>query len=120
MAADPIFIFMSKADYGPIVLMMFFKMLALYFFFRFIATSSPRYLWGVAISCGLGLFDKFNFMWFVLALVVAAVVVFRHELRSAVAQSRSQFIWPLGRCWLPSLLPLAIPCHSFCRRIPAP
>ena len=96
MAADPIFIFMSKADYGPIVLMMFFKMLALYFFFRFIATSSPRYLWGVAISCGLGLFDKFNFMWFVLALVVAAVVVFRHELRSAVAQSRSQFIWPLG------------------------
>ena len=29
MAADPIFIFMSKADYGPIVLMMFFKMLAL-------------------------------------------------------------------------------------------
>ena len=35
-------------------------------------------------------------MWFVLALVVAAVVVFRHELRSAVAQSRSQFIWPLG------------------------
>ena len=43
MAADPIFIFMSKVDYGPIVLMMFFKMLALYFFFRFIATSSPRY-----------------------------------------------------------------------------
>ena len=92
MAADPIFIFRSKADYGPIVLMMFFKMLALYFFFRFIAISSPRYLWGVAISCGLGLFDKFNFMWFVLALFLAAVVVFRDELRSAVAQSRSQLI----------------------------
>jgi SGNH domain (fused to AT3 domains)/Dolichyl-phosphate-mannose-protein mannosyltransferase len=45
MAADPMFIFMSKVDYGPIVLMMFFKILALYFFFRFILTSSPRHLW---------------------------------------------------------------------------
>jgi hypothetical protein len=34
MAFEPIFILMSKADYGPIVLMMFFKMLVLYFFAR--------------------------------------------------------------------------------------
>ena len=113
MAADPIFIFMSKADYGPIVLMMFFKMLALYFFFRFIATLSPRYLWGLAISCGLGLFDKFNFMWFVLALVVAASVVFKHELRSAAAQSRSQFIWPLGALLVPLALTGLYSLHLF-------
>jgi hypothetical protein len=96
MAVDPIFIFMSKADYGPIVLMMFFKMLALYFFFRFILTSSPGYLWGVVIACGLGVFDKFNFIWFVVALLFAAVVVFRQELRSAAANSRAHFTWLVG------------------------
>jgi hypothetical protein len=71
-------------------------MLALYFFFRFILTSSPRYLWGVAIACGLGLFDKFNFIWFVVALLVAAAVVFRDELRAAAANSRAQIIWLVG------------------------
>jgi Dolichyl-phosphate-mannose-protein mannosyltransferase len=96
MAFEPIFILMSKADYGPIVLMMFFKMLVLYFFFRFVQTWSPRYLWGVAICCGLGLFDKFNFIWFVVALLVAALIVYRGELRSAVAKSRAQFIWLIG------------------------
>jgi hypothetical protein len=96
MAVEPIFIFMSKADAGPIVLMMFFKMLALYFFFRFILTSSPRYLWAVAIACGLGLFDKFNFIWFVVALLVAAAVVFREELRAVAANSRAQIIWLVG------------------------
>jgi hypothetical protein len=96
MAVDPIFIFMSKADYGPIVLMMFFKMLVLYFFFRFIRTSLLRYLWGVAIACGLGLFNEFNFIWFVLALLVAAVVVYRKELRSAAANSRAHFLWLVG------------------------
>jgi Dolichyl-phosphate-mannose-protein mannosyltransferase len=96
MAVDPMFIFMSKADYGPIVLMMFFKVLALYFFFRFIVTSSPHHLWGLAVACGLGLYDKLNFIWFVLALVVAAVVVFRHELRVAAAHHRAHFILPVG------------------------
>jgi len=94
MAVDPIFIFLSKADYGPIVLMMFFKMLALYFFFLFIRTPSPRYLWGLTVACALGIFDKFNFIWFVLGLSVAAVVVFRSELRAVAAQYRAKFIWP--------------------------
>lgn len=94
MAADPIFIFLTKADYGPIVLMMFLKMFALYFFFLFLRTSSPRYLWGVTASCALGIYDKFNFIWFVLALIVAAAVVFRSELRSVAAQCRARFIWP--------------------------
>jgi hypothetical protein len=94
MAADPIFIFLSKADYGPIVLMMFLKMLALYFFFLFLRTSSPRYLWGLTVACALGVYDKFNFIWFVLALIVAAVVAFRSELRSITAQYRASFIWP--------------------------
>jgi Dolichyl-phosphate-mannose-protein mannosyltransferase len=96
MAIDPIFIFMSKADYGPIVLMMFFKILALYFFFRFTLTSSPRYLWGLAVACALGIYDKLNFIWFVLALTVAAVVVFRHGLRLAAAHYRVHFILPVG------------------------
>jgi 4-amino-4-deoxy-L-arabinose transferase-like glycosyltransferase len=96
MALDPIFIFMTKADYGPIVLMMFLKILALYFLFRFIFTSSPRYLWGLAFACGLGLYDKLNFLWFVLALSVATIIVFRYELRAAFARNRVQFIWPVG------------------------
>src|SRR5438034_1595082 len=94
MAADPIFIFMSKADYGPIVLMMFFKMLALYFFFLLLRTSSPWYLWGLTVVCALAAYDKLNFIWFLLALIIAAVVVFRSDLHSIAEQHRARFIWP--------------------------
>jgi 4-amino-4-deoxy-L-arabinose transferase-like glycosyltransferase len=96
MAVDPIFIFMSKLDSGPIVLMMLFKTLALWFFFRFILTSSPRYLWGLSIACALGIYDKLNFIWFVLALIIAALLVFRRELRLVAAHHRTHFVWPVG------------------------
>lgn len=50
LATDPAFIFQSKLDWGPVVLMMFFKMLALYWFFRFIRTGTISHLWGTTSS----------------------------------------------------------------------
>jgi hypothetical protein len=96
MAFDPIFIIMSKLDSGPVVLMMFLKTLALWFFFQCLLTSSPRYLWGLAITCALGLYDKLNFIWFVLALLIAAALVFGRELRLLAGYRRTQFAFPVA------------------------
>jgi 4-amino-4-deoxy-L-arabinose transferase-like glycosyltransferase len=100
MAVDPIFIVMSKLDSGPTVLMMFFKTLALWFFFRLLLTSSQRYLWGLAITCSLGLFDKLNFIWFMLALVVAAALVFARELRHLAVHQGSRLFPPVAMFFL--------------------
>jgi 4-amino-4-deoxy-L-arabinose transferase-like glycosyltransferase len=98
MAVDPSFIFMSKLDQGPIVLMMFFKLIALYCFLQALRTSSSRYLWGLAAASGLGLYDKLDFIWFVLALTIAAVLVFKDDLALIAARGRARFAWPIGTC----------------------
>jgi len=100
MAIDPIFIIMSKLDSGPTVLMMFFKTLALWFFFRLLLTSSQRYMWGLAITCALGLYDKLNFIWFMLALVLAAALVFGRELRQLAVHQRSRLTSPVAMFFL--------------------
>ena len=61
--------YLTKLDYGPVALMMILKVTALFFALRAVSTGSPRYLWGMSAACALGLFDKLNFIWFLLALV---------------------------------------------------
>jgi hypothetical protein len=95
VALDPIFIFMTKLDFGPIVLMMFLKLLVLFFFFKTVITQSTRYLWPLAISGILGLYDKLNFIWFVIALGTAAVVLFRAELTGVLKRQPRSFLAPL-------------------------
>jgi hypothetical protein len=82
-------------------LMVFFKLLALLFFLRALRTGSVGYLWFVVLCCTLGLYDKLNFIWFIVALGVAAAVLFRSEL---AALYRRQ---PLGSI-LPMLVLMAI------------
>src|SRR4051794_11167532 len=95
MALDPTFIFLTKLDFGPIVLMMFFKLLALLFFFRALRTASVVYLWFVVLCCTLGLYDKLNFIWFIVALGVAAAVLFRGELAALYRRHRLGSILPM-------------------------
>ncbi len=80
LALDPVFVLLTKVDYGPIVLMMLLKLIAVYCLYRSLATGSPSLLWGTAAACMLGLFDKLNFIWFVLALVLTTLLLFRHEI----------------------------------------
>ena len=81
MAVDPVFIFMTKLDYGPIVLMIGLKLLAVLFFLKLVTTLSVRYLLFLVVTCLLGLYDKLNFIWFIIAFGFAAIVLFRRELQ---------------------------------------
>ena len=80
----PGFVLQTKVDWGPVVLMLFFKALCLYLVVRWL--ENPRlFSWSLAgaiTACGLGFFDKFNFIWFVVALVGATLVVYWREIRA--------------------------------------
>lgn len=91
MATDPTFIFSSKLDWGPIVLMMFLKMLALLCFWRLIETGMARFTWALTLVLLLGVYDKLNFIWFFLALYGSAFAVYRHRLSDLVRDHRSGF-----------------------------
>jgi hypothetical protein len=66
--------------------MLFFKALCLYFLVKWLET--PRLLsWsliGAIVACSLGFFDKFNFVWFIVAVVVATAIVYGGEIRARV------------------------------------
>jgi 4-amino-4-deoxy-L-arabinose transferase-like glycosyltransferase len=95
-AVDPVFIWLTKLDYGPIVLMMVLKLGALYAFYRALLARSAYPLWIVAACCALGVFDKLNFIWFVIALGVAAVTLFPRELAATYRRGRLAFVAPVG------------------------
>ena len=80
----PGFVLQTKVDWGPVVLMLFFKALCLYLLVRWLET--PRFfswsLAGAIAACGLGFFDKFNFVWFVVAVFGATLVVYWKEIRA--------------------------------------
>ena len=82
----PGFVLQTKVDWGPVVLMLFFKALCLYFLVKWLET--PRLLsWsliGAIVACSLGFFDKFNFVWFIVALLVATAAVYGGEIRARI------------------------------------
>ena len=95
MSVDPTFIYLMKFDYGPVALMMVLKVTALLFALHAVSTGSSRYLWGMAAACALGVFDKVNFIWFLLALVSAGAMLFRSELREMWQRDRACLVLPL-------------------------
>ena len=96
MSADPTFMYLTKLDYGPVALMMVLKVSALFFGLRAVSTGSPRYLWGMGTACALGLFDKLNFIWFLLSLVAAGGALFQAELRAMWRRDRLGLVLPLS------------------------
>jgi hypothetical protein len=96
MSVDPAFMYLTKLDYGPVALMMILKVAALFFALRAVSTGAPRYLWGMSAACALGLFDKLNFIWFLLALLAAGSVLFRAELRDMWRRDRQGLLLPLS------------------------
>jgi len=82
MTVDPANLFPSRLDWGPTVLMHFFQaaILALWFSYR----NKPE-LWKIAlilICFGLGFFDKFNFIWLVLAFVIGISLCYPDSLKN--------------------------------------
>jgi hypothetical protein len=70
MAVDPVNLFLSRLDWGPVVLMHFFQAAIIALCFSYFAKPE---LWKPALILlcfGLGFFDKFNFIWLILAVSI--------------------------------------------------
>lgn len=90
MATDVIFSGLTKADYGPVALMIFFKLCALASFYKLITTNKLRYAVLLVLCFALGLFDKLNFIWIALAFIASAVIVFPRNLLAFFHNNRKQ------------------------------
>jgi hypothetical protein len=82
MAVDPANLFPSRLDWGPTVLMHFFQaaILALWLSYR----GRPK-VWKLVLICicaGLGFFDKFNFIWLILAFVLGVSLCYPDSLKN--------------------------------------
>jgi hypothetical protein len=75
-AVEPSTLFHTRLDWGPTVLMMFFRSLLLFFIFVWIKTKKSWVLIVIGIVGLLGIFDKLNFVWFISAAVISLVMVY--------------------------------------------
>ncbi len=101
LSTDPVFIFQSRMDWGPIAIMMLLKMGSLYLFARFIETRRILVLAAASFCLGLGVYDKVNFAWYVLALPFAAILAWRAQcLQFVNRKTISVFVLALLLgCW---------------------
>jgi 4-amino-4-deoxy-L-arabinose transferase-like glycosyltransferase len=85
LASDPTFIFVNKLDWSPATLMMVIRMASLFLLQRWLAAGKLHLLALAGFLLGLGIYDKFIFIWFVAALVIAFPLCFREKLRSRMS-----------------------------------
>jgi hypothetical protein len=78
-AVHPGFVLLTRVDLGPIALMLFFKALCLVLLFKWL-DGPQRICWAVFGVCLLGFFDKFNFIWFVVALAFSTSAIYGIEI----------------------------------------
>lgn len=103
LSTDPVHIFLSRLDWGPVVIQMLLRMASLYLFARFVKTRRLSLLAAASFCLGLGIYDKIIFSWYVLALPLAALLAWRKEclqfihLRNVSAFSLAFLLgcWPL-------------------------
>jgi 4-amino-4-deoxy-L-arabinose transferase-like glycosyltransferase len=93
LGTDPVLSSMSRADWGPIVLSALLRVCALLAYFAFLRRRQARYLWLLVISLSLGVFNKLDYGWFIVGLLVAALVMHRRELWRIV-RSRPVAMFP--------------------------
>jgi len=75
VATDPSFVFYSRVDFGPSVFMFLFKALGLWLLIDWWRTDRRRSRLLGAFVFGLGVYDKANFLWIVVAVPVAAALL---------------------------------------------
>jgi 4-amino-4-deoxy-L-arabinose transferase-like glycosyltransferase len=93
MAVDPANLFPSRLDWGPTVLMHFFQAALLAFWFAY--RDKPK-VWKLVLICicaGLGFFDKFNFIWLLLAFGVGVLVCYPDSLKKLWISSSRLSRW---------------------------
>jgi hypothetical protein len=77
VACDPGWIFLSRSDFGPIVIAFVARAMTLWLASRWWRSNgSAKYLIGAGFCAGLGFYDKVNFSWFILALLLAGITAY--------------------------------------------
>ena len=98
MATDPAFVYTSRLDWGPVVLMNLCKAVALAGDFMLVdardATAARRAAWLLAVALVLGFFDKLNFAWLIIGVAVATTVAYRREAARVVLAHRRALVAP--------------------------
>ncbi len=117
LAFDPSFVFFSRVDYGPSVVMFLCKAIALWQLAAWWQTERMRHLLIGSFAFGLGVYDKTNFLWIVAATLFAAAIVRPRELLARL--DRTRVAAALGAFLLGSL-PLVIYNISWPPRTLAP
>jgi hypothetical protein len=96
LVLDPAFLFTTRLDWGPVALMMLLKLGALYALTPVLGPQSSRAL-GLFVACILlGVYDKLNFVWFALACIAAAVLVFPGRVRALCVPLRARTAVPIA------------------------
>lgn len=72
---DPVLVSHARLDWGPAVIAAFLRVLSLIALWRWIQTGRTFWLAAACVSLLIGFFDKLNFLWAIIALVGAAVLV---------------------------------------------
>jgi 4-amino-4-deoxy-L-arabinose transferase-like glycosyltransferase len=96
LATDPVYGAVARADWGPIVLSALLRTAALLCYFAFLRRHSVRYLWLLVVVLSLGLFNKLDYVWFIAAIGIAALVVHRRELLEIARRRLGAVIPPVA------------------------
>ncbi len=96
LCTDPGFLLMSRGDFGPTVIMSFMKALALFGFFRWLKTPSPASLslWLAALT--LGIWNKLDFLWILIAFGAAALVLYGKDMLVILREQRRRVRLPIA------------------------
>jgi Dolichyl-phosphate-mannose-protein mannosyltransferase len=93
MAVDPANLFPSRLDWGPTVLMHLFQAAILAIWLSYRDRPERWKIILIFVCFALGFFDKFNFIWLVLAFVIAACLCYPGSLKRLWASLKGFAHW---------------------------
>lgn len=110
LSTDPSFILYCRQDWGPVAIAFALRMISLLYLYKWIRGGKAYYLIWASACIGLGLYDKVNFLWFVVGIAVTAGLMAilekkrphitkGHGIAAAIAVSvTSAPVWLLNIC----------------------
>jgi len=81
LSLDASFISYARYDVGPTTISFFCKVLVIYYFVKLKENAKISYSIAMGIVMALGLFNKLNFIWFINAFAISAVMVYWPEIK---------------------------------------
>lgn len=93
LATDPAFIFQSKLDWGPVAIQIFLISMSLCLFLKILKNHSVKLFWLLLGVLLLGVYNKLNFIWFLIAFGVAGVIFYYQDIRQIYQDKHVGFFY---------------------------